>query len=126
MGSPAKFGRLRALADEAVDRPGVDELAALLGYVGYLGVALRHMDGLDPQRLGQFRPAAAGTRLLDLQTGVSGDVEQSLLHEMGDQPGIGAMGDHRGGAVGIAALVLQHRSAQRVIERSEGDRLVSV
>ena len=31
MRAPAEFGRLAALADEAVDRPGVDELARLLG-----------------------------------------------------------------------------------------------
>src|SRR3546814_6536310 len=38
--APAELSRLAALADEAVDRPGVDELADLLRTGGDLGVAL--------------------------------------------------------------------------------------
>ena len=55
--APAQLGRLRALADEAVHRPGVDELARLLGLVGDLRVALGDVDDLDAELARERRPS---------------------------------------------------------------------
>ena len=47
--APAQFGGLQALAEEAVDGPGVDEFADCLGPVGDLGIAFGDMDYLDSE-----------------------------------------------------------------------------
>ena len=96
--APAQLGRLRAFADEAVDRPGVDELAGLLRDRRDLRVALGDMDRLDAEPLGEARPAGAVGRRLDRRVGVAGEVEQRLLDEMRDEAGIGAVRDDRGRA----------------------------
>ena len=78
--APAELRRLRALADEAVHRPGVDELVGLLGHVGDLRVALRDVDDLDAQPARELAPVRA--RLSGLpasDAGVRRDVEQRLL-----------------------------------------------
>src|SRR5581483_4424208 len=49
VGTPAHLARLRAFADKAVDRPGVDELARLLGHVRDLAIALGDVDDLYPE-----------------------------------------------------------------------------
>jgi len=54
--APAEFARLRAFADESVDRPGVDELETALAGVGDLGVALGAMDDLDAELHCEPRP----------------------------------------------------------------------
>src|SRR6267142_6921838 len=67
MRAPAKFGRLRAFADEAVDRPGIDELVRNLRHIGDLSVALGNMHDLDAEGLGELGPglAAAGRSRID-------------------------------------------------------------
>src|SRR5450759_649818 len=54
--APAEFGRLRALAHEALHRPGVDELVRLLGHVCDLSIALGDMNDLDTQGVGKLGP----------------------------------------------------------------------
>ena len=56
MRAPAELGRLAALAHEAFDRPGVDELSDLFGLIGHLRVALGDVDDLDRELLRQARP----------------------------------------------------------------------
>ncbi len=103
MAAPAEFGRLIAFAHEAIDRPGVDEFARLLGHRGDLGVALGDMDRLDAQILSQRRPALAVRRDRGLAAGIGGDLEQSFLDEMRHEPRIGAMGQHGGRTAGELA-----------------------
>src|SRR5216683_3199675 len=94
--APAELGRLRALADEAFDRPGIDELARPLGDVGDLGVALGDVDDLDAERLGERAPAGTRSGLGNRPSGITGEVEQRLLDEMRDEARIGAMRQHGG------------------------------
>ena len=115
MGAPAHLGRLAALRDEAVDRPGVDELADLLGLLGDLGVALGDVDHLDAEIARQLAPALAGGRLHRAQAGILGEVDQRLLDEMRDQAGVGAVGDHRRRPAAVLRRELQHVLAQRIV-----------
>src|SRR5438874_11958062 len=62
MRPPAELGGLRALADKAVDRPGVDEFARLFGDRRDLRVALGDMDDLEAELLGQNCPIGAPAR----------------------------------------------------------------
>src|SRR5215470_2993690 len=83
MGAPTEFGRLPALAAEAVNRPGVDEFADALGHICDLRVPLRDMNNLDAYPVGELRPAGAIGRDGGWHgAGVAGDVNQSLLDEM--------------------------------------------
>ncbi len=113
--SPAKLGRLTAFADEAVDRPGVHELAAAFAEAGDLGVAFGDVDGFHAQRARQRRPALAGCRRRRGLAGVAGDVEHRLLDEMRDQAGIGAMRHHRGGSAGNRPPGRERAFAQRIV-----------
>src|SRR5580692_2146091 len=56
MRAPAEFGGLGAFADEAVDRPSIDELVRLLRHIRDLSVAFGDMHDLDAEGLGQFGP----------------------------------------------------------------------
>src|SRR5581483_11620023 len=56
---PAHLARLRALADKAVDRPRVDELADALGHVGGLRIALGDVDDFHPEALRKLAPVRA-------------------------------------------------------------------
>src|SRR5580700_11619434 len=60
--APSEFGRLRSFADEAVDRPGIDELVRLLRHVGHLGVAFGDVHDLDAESLAQLGPGVAAVR----------------------------------------------------------------
>ncbi len=62
MRPPAELRRLRAFADEAVDRPGVDEFARLLRDRRDLGIAFGDMNNLDAETLGEAGPIAARCR----------------------------------------------------------------
>ena len=104
MRAPAELGRLRALADKAVDRPGVDELARLLRRHRHLGIALGDMDGLDAEALGETRPLAAAAGNTGAEPRVAGEVgagevEKRLLDEMRDEARIGAVRHDRGRAL---------------------------
>ena len=71
--APAELGRLQALGDEALDRPGVDEDVPRLRLPGALRVALGDVDALDAERLGEPRPVLAASR-----GSVAGDAEVGL------------------------------------------------
>src|SRR5579863_7888150 len=73
--TPSEFGGLRSLADEAVDRPGIDELVCLLRHVGHLGVAFGDMHDLDAEGLAEFGPGLAAVRRSGIDAGVRGAVE---------------------------------------------------
>src|SRR5271170_2137813 len=51
MRAPAEFRGLGAFADEAVDRPGIDELIRVLRHVRDLSVAFGDMHDLDAEGL---------------------------------------------------------------------------
>src|SRR5258706_286859 len=61
--APAKLARLRAFADETVDRPGIDELVAAFAGNGDLRVTLRTMDHLDAKLHREPRPVRFGLGL---------------------------------------------------------------
>src|SRR6202035_480023 len=94
MRAPAKFGGLSALADEAVDRPGIDELIRRLGHVRDLSIALGDMYDLDAESLAQAGPGLAAAGAARIHPGVPSDVEQGLLDQVRHQPRIRAMGEH--------------------------------
>ncbi len=113
--APAELGRLAALGDEAVDRPGVDELARALGRGAGLGVALGDVDRLHAEVAEQAGPAFAGGGLLVRQAGVAGDGEGRLLRELGDDAGVGTLGADGGGAGAELAAQRQHALAKGVV-----------
>ena len=120
MRAPAQLRRLAALTDEAVDRPGVHELARPLAEVRHLGVALGDVDRLDAEALRQRGPALArGGRQARLAD-VARDGQQRLLDEMRDQTWIGAMRQHRGRPARQRAGQLEHGFAQRVVGALRG------
>ena len=114
VGAPAELGGGGPLLEEPGDRPGVDELADLLGAVADLGVPLGDVDhlgaGLHGQagevRLGQSgrQPGPAGgvqrgRQPVGLRQHRGGDVGERDLGPVAHQPGVGAVLDHGGGAV---------------------------
>ena len=120
MGAPAELRRLRALADKAVDRPGVDELARLLRRHRHLGIALGDVDGLDAEALGETRPLAAAAGNAGAESRVAGEVEageveERLLDEMRDETRIGAVRQDRGRALRKAAAQGERALAQRIV-----------
>ena len=80
--APAEFGGLRALADEAVDGPCVDELVHLLRDIRHLGVAFGDVHDLDAEGLRQCRPLVARPGVAGIDAGVRGDVEQRPFHQV--------------------------------------------
>src|SRR5580692_8191469 len=100
MRAPAELGRLRALTEEPVDRPGVDELARRFRYRGNLIIALGDVDGFNPETLGELTPAGAIDRHRGGWVGLAGEIDERLLDEVRHEPGIGAVGNDRGGAGG--------------------------
>src|ERR1700738_2546264 len=93
---PAELGRLRAFADKAVDRPGVDEFARLFRDQRYLRVALGDVDDLDAEPRGETSPIAAAGRCLAAETHVSREIDQCLLDEMRDEAWVGAVRQNSG------------------------------
>ena len=115
VGAEAELGRLQALRDEALDRPGVDERSARLRRLGALGVALGDVDALDAGALHQRRPVLAALRLRSGNPGVAGDIEQCLLDEPGYHAGIGAAAVHHGDAARAFAADIEHALAQGIV-----------
>ena len=96
MRAPAEFGRLAALTHEAVDRPGVDELARLLRRTTPVCVSRSAIwITFTPElRDSAAQPArVAGTVRIDAC--IARDIQQRLLDEMRHQAGVGAMRQHR-------------------------------
>src|SRR5438067_13659632 len=77
--APAHLTRLRALADEAVDRPGVDEFARLLRLGRDLRVALGDVDDLHAEAAGQLAPL--GARSEERRVGREGRTRGRAVHE---------------------------------------------
>jgi len=73
------------------------------------------VDHLDAEVARERRPAGAVRREACRPAGVGRDRQQRLLDEMGDEAGIGAMGQHRGRAAGEARRQRQRGFAQRVV-----------
>ncbi len=115
MRAPTKLRRLRALADKAVDRPGVDELAGFLRNHRDLGVALGDMDRLDAEPAGERGPFAARRRDAPVEPGVGAKVNERLLDEMRYEAGIGAVRHDRGRPRPMAPADGEDALAQRVI-----------
>ena len=114
--APAEFARLRALADETVDRPCVDELEPALARIGDLRIALRAMDRLDRELHRKTRPVFALLRLGGALADVARKVDQRLLDPVRNQPGIGAVRrDHRRRPARILLAQPQHFFAQTVV-----------
>src|SRR4051812_32679455 len=98
--SPSELSGLLSLLDVSLDGPSVDELLIVLDdSAGSLGVALGDVDGLDVELLGKVSPLSASLRHGDGHVGILGDVQQSLLHEVGNQTGVGTVGDQGGRAI---------------------------
>jgi hypothetical protein len=116
MTAPAEFGRLTAFADEAVDRPGVDELADFLRRERHLGVALGDVDHFHAEAWREPRPSRRACVGSSRRRPVSaGDVQQRLLDEMRHEAGIRAVRDHGRGAARAALPQRQRAFAQRVV-----------
>ena len=115
VGAPAEFGRLEALGDETLDRPGVDEGAEPLVARALLGVALGDMDAPDAERLHQPRPAVAVLRHRSALPGIGGQPQQRLLDEPAHHSRIGAAAGDRRRAARVPRLLVAHRLAQRVV-----------
>ena len=122
VGAPTEFGGLAALADEAVHRPGVHELARTLTHRRDLRVALGDVDDLDAERVREPCPILARVRITGSDAGVGGDVEQRLLHKVRHHARIGAMGEHRGRCVGGALAQRERGLAQRVVRAARGGK----
>src|ERR1700692_3836317 len=91
MRTPSEFGGLSSFADEAVDRPGIDELVRDLRHIGDLRIAFGDMHDFDAERLGKPGPGFAVAGRSRVDTRVLGDVEQGLLDQVRPQTRIGAM-----------------------------------
>ncbi len=87
--APAELGGLQALRDEALDRPGVDELAARLGVARALGVALGDVDALDAERAASAAPSPRGSSARRTATPVSRATSSSACLTIQDtMPGL--------------------------------------
>src|SRR6185295_479832 len=115
VGAVAQLSGLQALRDEALDRPGVDELASRLRRLGALGVALGDVDALDADAPHQRRPILAALRLGNRNAGVAGDVEQRLLDEPRNHAGVGAAAVHHRDAARAFAAEVEHALAERIV-----------
>src|SRR6266403_894681 len=78
MGAPPELCGLSPFADEAVDRPGIDELVRDLRYVRDLSVAFGDVNDLDAERLGELGPGLAAAGHSGVDARVPGDIEQGL------------------------------------------------
>src|SRR5256885_5433868 len=91
--APAHLARLRALADEAVDRPGVDEFARLLRLARDLRVALGDVDDSHAEAAGQPPPPRARAGVAGPPPCVRGGGQQRPLPpQRHPAPGGGAAG----------------------------------
>src|ERR1700730_2332274 len=115
MRSPAELGRLRAFADKAVDRPGVDEFARFFRYRRYLRVALGDVVDLEAEPLGETSPIAAAGRFPAAEIRTLRDVDQRPLDEMRDEARVGAVRQNSGRPPRVAEAKRERALAQRVI-----------
>src|SRR5262249_38627658 len=118
--APAQLGRLQRFAHESAARPGVDELVPLLAGAAHLAVALGDLHDLYPEVTGESRPTRLGGGNAAAVTGVLGDVEQRLLDEVRDQPRVGPVHQHDGGAARVFRAHGERRLAERVVGAARG------
>eukprot|EP01139_Manchomonas_bermudensis_P015061 Amastigsp_a509405_127.p2 type:complete len:372 gc:universal Amastigsp_a509405_127:375-1490(+) len=121
VGAPPELGRLDALGRKAVDRPGVDELAGLLGHGGRLRVALGNVDRFDAEARGKGGPLLARRRRRDIELEIGRNVEQRHLDKVRDEPGVGPVRDH-GGRAARTQLADRKRSLALRVVRALRDR----
>ena len=114
MRSPAEFGRLEQLADEAIDGPGVDEFVAFLANGGVLRVAFSDVNDADIEPARQIRPFFTGGRS-GVDAIVFGDVQKRLFQKTGDQSGIRALADDGGRTTRMLASEIQSCFAQGIV-----------
>jgi hypothetical protein len=125
--APAELGRLAAFADEAIDRPGVDELAHALRHVCDLRVALGDVDHLHLQLVRECRPLLTRARIAGVDADVRCEIQQRLLDEVRHQTGIRAVRQHGSRTVLVRLAQGERFLAQRVIGTpGRRDRLVGV
>src|SRR5450631_317251 len=72
MRAPAEFGRLGAFADEAVDRPRIDEFVGGLRHSRDLSIALGDVNDLDAEVAAQFGPGLAAAGDCRIHSGIFG------------------------------------------------------
>src|SRR6267142_274528 len=113
--APAHLTRLAALADESIDRPGVDELAGLLGDGSHLVVAFGDVHHLDTELSGKLAPLRPRLRVPRVHTGIGRNVEYRLLGEVRDEPRIRTMSDHGGRGASVPRTQRQRFLAERVV-----------
>lgn len=113
--SPAQLGRLQALGQEAVHRPGVDEGADGPGRARVLRIPLGDVDARDTHLAHERGPLRTRRRHGVRDADGVGDVEQRLLDEPGHHAGVGAARGHRRSAAGPGSTLRQKRLAQCVI-----------
>ena len=111
MRAPAELGGRGAFLAEALDAPGVHKLVHLLRQVCDLRVALGAVDDLDAQGAGQVIELTGAAELGDVFRGATlgflvgnqlpADVDQALLDEMRDEPGIRTVLDDGRRALGL-------------------------
>ena len=102
--------------DEAVDRPGVDELADLLGLLGDLGVALGDVDHLDAEVARQLAPSPRGSVGLARVRPVSrARLSSACLTKCETRPGLAPWAITAVGPPRYLRRELQHVLAQRVV-----------
>src|SRR5262249_28550256 len=100
--APPHLARLRPLTDEAVDRPGIHELARPLGDPGQLTVTLRNVHDLDTQLPRQLAPVGPGLRVARIETGILRNVEKRGFDEVRHQARIRTVSHHRRRRAGVA------------------------
>ena len=81
----------------------------------YLRVTLGDVDDLHPQAVSEVCPFPPVLRHDGIDAGIAGDVEQCFLDEMRDDAGVGAVGEHRRRAGGIARAQGERAVPQRIV-----------
>ena len=113
--APSEFARLRALADEALDRPGVHEDIAGLGGLGDLRVALGDVNAFHAECLCQQGPIFTRFGLCPADFQIRFEIEQSLFDKPRHHAGVGTAAGYRRRAGPQCALEVKHLLAHRVV-----------
>src|SRR5215472_5440797 len=125
MRSPAELGRLRAFADKPVDRPGVDELAGVLGDCRHLRVSFGDVNDLDAQALGETSPFDPPGWARAAHSCLARNIDQGLLDKMRDKTGVGTVRQYCSRSARITGAQSQCALAKGVI-RSRRRRQVRI
>jgi hypothetical protein len=115
MRAPAQFRRLQPFGNKAIDRPCVDEFAALLAAPRHLRVALGNVDDPDAQPPRQVGPVLMAGWPGELKPGIDGQVPQSLFHEGRRKARVGPLRHDGRGPVPFVHAKGQHLFTQGVV-----------